>query len=63
MNMPPELHVTLSRALLRRLTAESIRLDVPLEYLIASLVCDTMDTAQNEAARSSTVDNTQPAAA
>ncbi len=38
-----ELDVTLSRDLLRHLRAEALRLDVPLEWLVAGLVADTMN--------------------
>jgi hypothetical protein len=38
----PELAVTLSPALYRHLTAEARRLDVPLAWLVASLVLDTV---------------------
>ncbi len=38
----PGLSVTLSVSLYKHLCSESIRLDVPLEWLVASLVVDTM---------------------
>lgn len=43
MNVTPELNVTLSEELLEHLRAESQRLEVPLEWLVASLVVDTLD--------------------
>lgn len=38
-----ELAVTLTPALFAHLTAEACRLDVPLEWLVAALVVDTVD--------------------
>jgi hypothetical protein len=38
-----ELSVTLSEELYAHLNAEAKRLDVPLEWLVASLVLDTVD--------------------
>ena len=46
MKTAPELAVTLSFDLLRHLREESRRLDVPLEWLIAGLVADTMSEGQ-----------------
>ncbi len=43
MNTAPELSVTLSIELLRHLRDESRRLEIPLEWLVAGLVCDSMD--------------------
>lgn len=43
MNVETEVAVTLSFELLRHLRAESRRLRVPLEWLVAGLVCDSMD--------------------
>ncbi len=43
-----ELAVTLSQPLYRHLVAEARRLDVSLELLVASMVCDTMDQAEVE---------------
>jgi hypothetical protein len=43
-----ELSVTLSKELLAHLRAEAKRLDVPLEWLVASLVCDTVDCSAVE---------------
>lgn len=42
----PELSVTLTPELMRHLRAESRRLDVPLEYLVAGLVLDTLGDAE-----------------
>jgi hypothetical protein len=43
MDMHAELAVTLTAELYDHLSAEAHRLDVPLEWLVASLVVDTMD--------------------
>ncbi len=40
---PSELAIELTPALMRRLRTESRRLDVPIEYLVASIVVDTME--------------------
>lgn len=40
-----ELCVTLSKELLSHLRTEARRLDVPLEWLVAGLVVDTVDEA------------------
>ena len=40
-----EVAVTLSDALLDRLRAEANRLGLPLQWLVASLVADTLDPA------------------
>lgn len=40
---PSEYAIELTPALMRRLRTESRRLDVPLEYLVASIVLDTME--------------------
>jgi hypothetical protein len=45
MNAASELAVTLSDALLAHLRDEARRLDVPLVWLVASLVVDTMEEA------------------
>ncbi|MDR3634934.1 MAG: hypothetical protein P4L84_14110 [Isosphaeraceae bacterium] len=42
MNDNTELAVTLTPALFAHLTAEAFRLDVPLEWLVAALVLDTV---------------------
>ena len=41
-----ELAVTLTPALFAHLRAEANRLDVPLEWLVAALVVDTVDVEQ-----------------
>ena len=38
-----ELAVTLSPALFRHLAAEARRLDLPLQWLVAALVADTLE--------------------
>jgi hypothetical protein len=43
MNPTPEVVVTLSDALWDWLCREAARLDVPIEWLIAGLVCDTLE--------------------
>lgn len=43
MNTATELSVTLSMDLLRHLRNESRRLEIPLEWLVAGLVCDSVD--------------------
>lgn len=43
MNPQSEVAVTLSSELYDRLTAEASALGVPLEWLVASLVADTVD--------------------
>ena len=43
MNATPEVVVTLTAALWSRLRQEAVRLDVPVEWLIAGLVCDTIE--------------------
>ncbi len=43
----PELCVTLSAELYESLRAESYRLDVPLEWLVASLIVDTMEGSES----------------
>jgi hypothetical protein len=45
MNANPEVAVTVSAELWRHLRKESRRLNVPLEWLIAALVADTIDGA------------------
>ncbi len=44
MTIAPEVDVTLSSDLLRRLRDEARTLGVPIEWLIASLIVDTVDT-------------------
>ena len=43
MNTRSELEVTLSAKLLDRLRTEAKRLGIPVEWLVASLVVDTVD--------------------
>jgi hypothetical protein len=43
MNAAPEFSVTLSAPLFAHLRAEARRLDVPLEWLVAALVADTLE--------------------
>jgi hypothetical protein len=43
MNATAEIAVTLTEALWDRLRSEAARLDVPVEWLIAGLVCDTVE--------------------
>jgi hypothetical protein len=43
MQATPEVVVTLSDELWSRLRREAARLDVPVEWLIAGLVCDTIE--------------------
>jgi hypothetical protein len=43
MNTRSELAVTLTAELYKHLRAEARRLDIPLEWLVASLVVDTVD--------------------
>lgn len=46
MNPKTEVAVTLAPELFERLCSEAERLDVALEWLVASLVCDTFDLAE-----------------
>lgn len=46
MNAAPEVAVTLSPDLLDRLRAEARHLGVPLEYVVAGLVADTIDATR-----------------
>ena len=55
MNIPQELAVTLSKSLFRHLVAEARRLNVSLELLVASMVCDTMEKAESELSLSGAV--------
>ena len=43
MNPTPEISVTLSGDLLRHLRGLAAALDVPLAWLVAGLVCDTLE--------------------
>ncbi len=46
MNATPQVMVTLSADLLKQLRKESREQHVPLRWLVAGLVCDTMETGQ-----------------
>lgn len=46
MSVETDFAVTLSAALLKHLRSEARRLGVPLEWLVASLVVDTLDEAE-----------------
>ncbi len=46
MKTSPEIAVTLSDALLESLRAQSHELGIPLRWLVAGLVCDTIETAE-----------------
>jgi hypothetical protein len=46
MKTSPEIAVTLSAELLRSLQVQSREQKVPLKWLVAGLVCDTIDTAE-----------------
>jgi len=48
MNTTQELAVTLSKSLYRHLISEARRLDVPIELLVASMVCDTLEEVEAE---------------
>lgn len=50
MEANPEIAVTLSAKLLAELRDESVRLGVPIEYLVAGLVLDTFEEAHVPAA-------------
>ena len=49
MTTRPEVDVTLSLPLLHRLRAEARELGVPIEWLIASMIVDTVDTVERVA--------------
>ncbi len=51
MNHEPALAVTLSAELYAILTAEARKLGLPLEWLVASLVVDTVDETSLKPAR------------
>ncbi len=51
MNTSNELEVTLSADLYRRLRQESRRLSVPLRYLVASVVLDTIEDVEPRTTR------------
>ena len=46
MKTVPKIVVTLSDELLRNLRAQSEELKIPLQWLVAGLVCDTIETAE-----------------
>lgn len=48
MNTTQDLAVTLSKSLYRHLMAEARRLDVSIELLVASMVCDTLEEIEAE---------------
>ena len=50
MTTSPELAITLSAALFDHLREEAGRLGVPIEWLVASLVVDTIDESAAELA-------------
>ena len=50
----PELSVTLSTDLLRHLRAESRRLKISLQWLVAGMVVDTLTSAEAQEQRSAT---------
>ncbi len=50
MNTPTEVAVTLTPELFDRLRDEAVRLGVPLEWVVASLVADTIDADRPEPA-------------
>ncbi len=50
MNIAAEVSVTLAPDLYKRLRAESRKLGVSLQWLVASLVVDTIDTERHEPA-------------
>jgi hypothetical protein len=50
MNTKTELSVTLSPELYEHLRAEAVRLDVPLQWLVASMVVDTVEERAHERA-------------
>ena len=51
MKRPQELSVTLTPVLFERLSAESRELGVPLEWIVASLVVDSIDADARNTAR------------
>lgn len=46
MKTSPEIVVTLSDDLMHRLQDQSRELNIPLRWLVAGLVCDTIETAE-----------------
>lgn len=63
MKTTQELEVTLSKSLFRHLTAEARRLDLPIELLVASMVCDTIEKVAGEAGAEAEVVSTPSVAA
>jgi hypothetical protein len=53
MKTSPEIVVTLSDELMQSLRAQSQELKIPLRWLVAGLVCDTMETAEQPIDRGS----------
>jgi hypothetical protein len=53
MKTSPEIVVTLSNELLERLQVQSRELSIPLRWLVAGLVCDTIETAERPIDRDS----------
>jgi hypothetical protein len=51
MNASPDVAVTLSAELLERLRAEARELGLPLEYVVAGLVVDTVESFGDPARR------------
>ena len=51
MTTTPDVDVTLSADLLRRLRDEARELGVPLQWLVASLIVDTVDSLDGDNAR------------
>lgn len=47
MNATPTLNVTLSEKLLEHLREEAVLLDLPLEWLVASLVADSLEEEED----------------
>ena len=53
MKTSPEIVVTLSDELMQSLRAQSQELKIPLRWLVAGMVCDTMETAEQPIDRAS----------
>lgn len=53
MEATPEVLVTLTDPLWDRLRREAARLELPIEWLIAGLVCDTLECPERSPSRSS----------
>jgi hypothetical protein len=54
-HLPQQIAVTLTPELLARMQSEAESLGVPIEYVVASLVLDTIDAAEQTVARRSTL--------